>query len=310
MLINRGRASALLACLVLSITACGGGGGGGGGGFPILGSSAGSGSAPNANTPSSGGTNTPSSGGTNTPSDNTPTVPSEPGDELITVSFEGSLDGYVMLGANYPGPTAKQIFVKLDKEPSGAVYPVVIDPQQVLDPQWNQLTATRLPDGRYSTYLMPKARAEAGEYKGALQLKLCKDPLCTNEYRVAGGDFNYKLEYLADAAMTVKLNGVVLKAFGSTSVVWGRPPVFVAATGAVMEVESNVPVKWVLKSYSTTRTIELTEQTDKRISGTLTTEGWPSGWINVTAEPLDSRYTQYPFFEVYGPASGQEPSKE
>jgi len=272
MLIDRGGPSALLACLVLSISACGGGGGGGGGGgFPVAGLGPGAG--------------VPTSTGGPNPSDL-----SSAGDDAIAVTFDGSLDGFFIASSNYPQPTPVLIKAKLSRDPVGTVYPVIVDSQQVLSTQWGGFTVTKGPDGAYSGYLTPKAGMAPGVYSGKLQLRLCKDPACAAEYKLTGGEFPYKLEYAADVTLTAKLNGTPVKDIrGMTSVSSGKTMQFVALDGAVVQVESNIPVTWTVTSSGTTKSLAVATQTDKLVSGTVMT-GSMSGSIEVKAQPVDTRY--------------------
>ncbi|WP_208512491.1 hypothetical protein [Variovorax paradoxus] len=263
---------ALLTCLALSISACGGGGGGGGGGFPL------------------GGTfgATPAAGGGTTPTDS-----STPSEEPISISFEGSLDGFFIEGNNYLGPTPTLITAKLNREPTGTVYPVIVDSAQILDPKWGPVTATRGADGSYSALLTPKYQTTKGKYEGKLQLKLCKDPLCAAEYPVVGGALPYKLEFVSDVTLTAKLNGAGVTGYnGFTSVTSGQTLQFVAGDGATVEVQSNIPVTWRVVSSGSTRALSVSSQTDTRVAGVIV-PGPLGGGIDVYATPVDSRYKYY-----------------
>lgn len=279
MLIKRGGPAALLACLVLSIAACGGGsGGGGGGGVAPLGL----------------GTGTPAPGVPASPD------PAAPGEAPVAVTFEGSLSGLFISGSNYSAPTPVLVKARLSRELSGTVYPVIVDAQQVLSTQYGNLAVTRGADGAYSVFLTPKVQTTPGVYAGKLQLKLCKDAACASEYQVTGGEFPYNLEFQPDVTLRAKINGVPVTGYnGFTSVTSGQTLQFVAAASAIVEVESNIPVTWTVGSAGTDRALSVTSQTDKSVIGTVTA-GALGGSIDVKATPIDTRYKYYSSVMVLG----------
>lgn len=288
MSITRGGPAALLSCLVLSIAACGGGGGGGGGG----------GIAPVAL--GLGGTTSPAAGGGSTSPNPNPNPEPVAGDAAIAVTFEGSLDGSFILSSNYPRPSPVLIKAKLDREPTGTVYPVIVDSQQILDTRFGALTVARGSDGTYSGLLTPNMQATPGVYSGKLQLKLCKDAACAAEYQVTGGDLAYSIEFLADVKLTAKVNGVGITGLGGlTSVSSGQTLQFVAVAGSAVEVDSNIPVTWTVVSAGTNRALAVSAQTDKQISGTIT-PGALGGSVDVKATPIDLRYKYYSTVMVLG----------
>lgn len=285
MSINRGGPAALLSCLVLSIAACGGGGGGGGGG-----------GLPPAALGLGGLTSPPAAGGSTSPGSD----PAAAGDPAIAVTFEGSLDGTFILSSNYPGPVPVLIKAKLDREPTGAVYPVIVDSQHILNTQFGAMTVTRGADGSYSGLLTPNVQATPGVYSGKLQLRLCKDAACAAEYQVTGGDLPYSIEFLADVTLTAKVNGVGVSGLGgATSASSGHTLQFVAVAGSAVEVNSNIPVTWTVVSAGTDRALAVSVQTDKQVSGTIT-PGVLGGSVDVKATPVDPRYKYYSTVMVLG----------
>ncbi|RST52779.1 hypothetical protein [Variovorax sp. MHTC-1] len=214
-------------------------------------------------------------------------------DETLQVDFALSASGFYISSNNYPSIVPILILFGFYHEPSGPVYPMLIDPQQVLDDRYGPVTASRQPGGTYLMYLIPKWQSVFGEYSGNLELKLCKDARCTSEYKITGGALPYKFEFRPDVTLTAKLNGTpVTDLRGFTKVTSGQTMEFLAPTGATVEIESNMPVTWTVGGVGTSRTLAVVSQTDRRVVGTVT-GGTLTGSIDVRAQPIDTRYKYY-----------------
>jgi hypothetical protein len=214
-------------------------------------------------------------------------------EETLQVGFAGSASGFYISSNNYPSIVPIYILFGFYHEPSGPVYPMLIDPQQVLDDRYGPVTASRQSGGTYLIYLIPKWQSVFGEYSGNLELKLCKDARCTSEYKITGGALPYKFEFRPDVTLTAKLNGApVTDLRGFTKVTSGQTMEFLAPTGATVEIESNMPVTWTVGGVGTSRTLAVVSQTDRRVVGTVT-GGTLTGSIDVRAQPIDTRYKYY-----------------
>jgi hypothetical protein len=120
---------------------------------------------------------------------------------------------------------------------SGVVYVVVRDTATGFAGSPIQVVQTA--GGGYRATLKPNVALVAGSYTGNLEVHLCKDVGCAQEYPVQGGTLPYKLTILPQLQATVLVNGSQVGTALS-----GRITLPVSLTsGSVLEIRTNAPVR-------------------------------------------------------------------
>lgn len=215
------------------------------------------------------------------------------GSDTIQVVFSpASLSGsYVLNDPNSVGPGPVIVKATLSSTPTGAVYPVIVDPKSFLSVTPGQQIVVRNTDGSYSMVLQLRPPATAGVLEGELTLHLCKDSSCAAEYALSGATLPYRYDYAAALAVSLKVNGVPAvdvfnKALESTS---GRLFQIAVPAGALLELNSTIPVTWSADAIGATPgTISPASSTATNWQGSVPA-GASGNTITIKAKPVDTR---------------------
>jgi hypothetical protein len=98
--------------------------------------------------------------------------------------------------------------------------------------------------GVYVATLQPNVALAPGSYSGRLELRLCRDAACAQEYAVDGASLPYQVTILPQLEATVLVNGTRV---GSVKSGRGELPVAVD-DGSTIEIRTNTPVSILYSS--------------------------------------------------------------
>jgi len=114
---------------------------------------------------------------------------------------------------------------------SGPVFVLLLVEQQILENE--PVEITQVGADRYRALLPLRVSLPAGKYTGNIIVKICLDPACASEAPGSGTPLPYEITVTPGIRLTVSVDGVV---------VTSRP--VQVRSGAVVTVESSVPVGW------------------------------------------------------------------
>lgn len=206
----------------------------------------------------------------------------------VTLSPASLTASFVSNDPATSGPAAIPVTASFSPAITTVVYPLIAQDKPVLNS--GPVIASRNPDGSYTVQLQPSATLAAGSYSGNITLRLCKDPGCASEYALSGAVLPYNFTVTAALSVTMKINGLPATDIRSfTSAVSGRTFEINANSGDVITLDSNTPVTWTPVVAGTTLAAvtpisSSTLQWQGTVTGTTS-----SGYIGITATPLDTR---------------------
>jgi hypothetical protein len=119
----------------------------------------------------------------------------------------------------------------------GQAYAYVVDEDDVFSPVLDAVVA--LGPGRYELTLRANPGLPVGTYRGTVQVRLCKDLQCTDEYEVTEGVLSYAVTVVPQLSVEVFLDDFPEGTATSATLI---PVMVPAASGKRLRVTSNVPM--------------------------------------------------------------------
>lgn len=119
----------------------------------------------------------------------------------------------------------------------GQAFVYVVDTANVFDRF--PVSVVALGGGRYELTLQANTGLPAGSYRGTLEVRLCKDVQCSNEYVVSEGALPYLVTIAPQLSVDVYLADAYLASANSATL---QPVMVVGAANRRLRVTSNVPV--------------------------------------------------------------------
>lgn len=208
----------------------------------------------------------------------------------VTLSPASITSSFVSNDPATSGPSAISVTASFSPAITTVVYPVIAQDKPVLNS--GPVVASRNPDGSYTVQLQPNGTLAAGSYSGNITLRLCKDPACASEYALSGAVLPYNFTVTAALSVSMKINGVPATDIRSfTAATSGRTFEITAASGDVITLDSSIPVTWVpVVAGTTAATVTPISSSTIQWQGTVA-GSTSSGYIGITATPLDTRQT-------------------